>query len=1002
MSDYSPDQHDTSTSTLALSDHTSSSIYSDSDIDTANMPGPANNPNQGSRFTNPSAFPLEIPGMSPLTSPVLAEISPINAEDEIYEHDLNGMDKDARDMIMVDAGRKYAIPESSDPTEPPVLATVWDTISRDQQPGPDREVLFSAELEFWVQVSGEEGKALTCPPRNFVKRADIPPDECLERFHLQHRICRYIRDEANFFSVSESADQKTTALWEEYKQEVRNGSHAYNASGHWDVMVEPKKQLPEENDKEWERYNKDWMLVRVSSPLMRFSEENIKFFDAITIALKDMPGLTIGLDHKPRLRVSLKPLTGFTLPDLKKLLTFLWSVSPLIDTLHAKSCGPGSLIAPGLEFSEVFNCLPHTCLSDAEWRAPREQTIFTHGPPIKTTTKMLQTPDVMRNSSFSKYALLEIATAEDIQSLISMTDIPIQHEDGQVYNHPGAYDFSGLLESKRGDQRVQFAQHAGTMHFDAISNWIKVCHGLVSFAINAPRDRIEHILSLNSPVQGTLNTYDVLELLTDIDLSAQAEYYRNFNPRRFPPDLAARQPCPTIDLEEHSWLSPYTFGVELEFLLPYALEVPDRHDSRWTYVLPSDTEPAFISSTIYEHTAEHLASLLNSKGHFSATYNTVKQCRLDPPHAHYAAHLATVSAVRGHTVDIIPGASHMYQLWHVSQDSSLTKHLGPILGYSGGVSGFEISSPIFRDRASDCRQILEVLAILRAETRPMLDGTCGTHVHVGSVRPFTLTALKKLACLAWVVDPILSTLVHPVRGAVHHAAPLRTGSNLAENTSMRSYEDLVIGGDDKMLVVEIDSHLPMRGLPRRLQDEFTCIWGANDHNRLTGLLAAANGTMPPRGSISFDKINCMSGSAFPYGPWEPVLVGTVEFRALEGTLDPVLVAHWARLAVAIVQTAVEAEPAEFFKIMTRLLKERRNSRERLKCFLEVVGMGHTYSYWKEVAEKNKPLAALVEQWNPKNRWVGDEPNLAWIERNVVALSKLPRDAAEELEKAFKR
>uniref|UniRef100_L2FLU7 Uncharacterized protein n=1 Tax=Colletotrichum fructicola (strain Nara gc5) TaxID=1213859 RepID=L2FLU7_COLFN len=947
MSNYSPDQHDTSTSTLALSDYTTSSIYSDSDTDTANMPGPANNTPQGSRFTNPSAFPLEIPGMSPLTSPVLAEISPINSDDEIYEHDLNGMDKDARDMIMVDAGRKYVIPESSDPTEPPVLATVWDTISRDQQPGPDREVLFSAELEFWVQVSGKEGKALTCPPRNFVKRADIPPDECLERFHLQYRICRYLRDEANFFSISESADHKTTALWEEYRQEVRNGSHAYSASGHWDVMVEPKKQLPEENNKEWERYNKNWMLVRIQSPLMRFSEENIKFFDAITIALKDMPGLTIGLDHKPRLRVSLKPLTGFTLPDLKKLLTFLWSVSPLIDTLHPKYCGPGSLIAPGLEFSEVFNCLPHTCLSDAEWRAPREETVFTHGPPIKTTTKMFQTPDVMRNSSFSKYALLEIATAEDTQTLVSMTDVPIQHEDGQVYNHPGAYDFSGLLKSKRGEQRVQFAQHAGTMDFAAISNWIKVCEGLVSFAINAPRDRIEHILSLNSPVQGTLNTYDVFELLTDIDLSAQAEYYRNLNPRRFPPDLVARQPCPTIDLEEHSWLSPYTFG----------------------------------------HTAEHLAGLLNSKGHFSATYNTVKQRRDEPPHAHYASHLATVSAVRGHTVDIVPDASHMYQLWHVSQDSSLTKHLGPILGYSGGVSGFEISSPIFRDRASDCRQILDVLAILRAQTRPMLDGTCGT---------------PKVACLAWVVDPILSTLVHPVRGAVHHAAPLRTGSNLAESKSLRSYEDLLIGGDDKMLVVEIDSHLPMRGLTSRLQDEFTCIWSAGDHNRLTGLLAAANGTMPPRGSISFDKINCMSGSAFPYDPWEPVLVGTVEFRALEGTLDPVLVAHWARLAVAIVRTAVEAEPAEFFKIMTRLLKERRNSRERLKCFLEVVGMGHTYSYWREIPEKNKSLAALVEQWHPKNRWVGDEPNLAWIERNVVALPKLPRDAADELEKAFKR
>ncbi|KAK2772858.1 hypothetical protein CKAH01_13762 [Colletotrichum kahawae] len=713
-----------------------------------------------------------------------------------------------------------------------------------------------------------------------------------------------------------------------------------------------------------------------------------------------MPGLTIGLDHTPRLRVSLKPLSGFTLPELKKLLTFLWSVSPLIDTLHAKYCGPGSLIAPGLEFTDVFNCLPHTCLTDAEWRAPREETVFTHGPPIKTTAKMFQTPDVMRSSSFSKYALLEVATAEDIQSLIRMTEVLIQHKDGKVYSHPGAYDFSGLNQSKRNDQRVQFAQHAGTMDFTAISNWIKVCHGLVSFAINAPRDRIEHILSLNSPVQGTLNTYGVFELLTDIDLSAQAKYYRELGPHRFVPDLAAQQPCPTIDLEEHSWLSPYTFGVELEFLLPYALEVPDRRDNRWTYTLPSDTNSAFISSTIYEHTAEHLASLLNSKGHFSATYNTVKQCRDNPPYTHYASHLAAVSAARGKTVDIVPGTSHMYQCWHVSQDSSLTKHLGPILGYSGGISGFEISSPIFRDRASDCRQILDVLSILRAETRPMQDGTCGAHVHVGSVRPFTLIALKKLACLAWVVDPILSTLVHPVRGAVHHAAPRRTGSNLAASTSLRSYEDLVIGGDDKMLVVEIDSHLPMRGLPSRLQDEFTCIWGAGDHNRLTGLLAAANGTLPPRGSISFDKINCMNGSTLRYEAWDPVLEGTVEFRALEGTLDPVLVAHWPRLAVAIVSTAVEAEPTEFFKIMTRLLKVRRNSRERLKCFLEVVGMGHTYPYWKELPEKNKSLAQLVEQWHPKHRWVGDEPNLAWIERNVVALPKLPRDAADWVEKAF--
>ncbi|KAL0935990.1 uncharacterized protein CTRU02_208205 [Colletotrichum truncatum] len=674
------------------------------------------------------------------------------------------------------------------------------------------------------------------------------------------------------------------------------------------------------------------------------------------------------MNHIPRLRIEIKPRNeDFRLTDLKKIVTFLWAASPRLNQLHAEYCGPASTIAPGLEFTNIFNFLPFTYLSDAEWRGEPAETVFTHGPPIPTTTKMLKTPDVMRHSAFAQFAAREISEMDNLESLLEATTIRVKDLEGEIGTLPGAYDFSHLADIDPVQRTIRFAQHAGTMNSDAIKNWIKVCHGLVSFCLDTCKQRVDRIFEQLEV--SSAEAYTVYDILKDIDLVSQADYYLDKGSNPFVPDLACHRRIPTVNLADTRDLPPYTFGIEVEFLVPYSHEnTPDPYpsDPRWVYRYNPDADqhdPSEDARTVsHSGNAEYLAKMLNKAGHFSVTlYRLLDAC--NDIEGDRAQALATLAKSSGLNMRLVDKVEPMFQTWLAQPDFSLSSFHSGFLGYSGGITGVELCSPILRDQQTDFDKIVNIVKLVRNSMRPMLNPTCGFHVHVGNVRNFSLLSLKRIVTLIWAADPILYSLVHPSRRENAYSIPPRKGSKLANNQDLPPYSDVWNLRRDKLHELEIESHVPMDKIPDRLQREIYQIWSAVNERVLIGLVGSPVGA---RTGISLHRIKPVEDMDTE-NPAATVYEGTIEFRCLEGTLHPELIVQWVKLLLAIVAKAEASTVWKYFTIMSEVLKEHKSDREQLAGFLHVLDLGSAESFWEKTAEMNRTLAVGVVSEDDSNQ-----------------------------------
>ncbi|WYZ35194.1 hypothetical protein EsH8_I_001470 [Colletotrichum jinshuiense] len=899
-----------------------------------------------------------------------------------------------------------------------------------------RKLVFRVELEFLIQIAGGTSSGTSSPGSNSAHTlgggfGNVGNDRTSD-------VLRFIAGRLHDLGL----------------RGVCYDDPFYGDDGVWGIDVDQNVvELPEKKIPKYKSYTRKWRSVRVKTPLWSFTKENMSKLEAVCDKLKTTQGLVIGMNHVPRLRVEVKPQTGdYTLHDLRRIVAFLWEASPRINQLHAEYCGPGSMTAPGLEFSRLFSPFPHVFLSDTEWRCEPAETVFTHGPPVPTRTGMLKPPDVGHESAVSRLAVLCVSLAQDLEWLVDETRVHAKDWEGNVRVLPGAYDFSKILDKDPRARTIQFAQHAGTLDFGAVENWIKVCHGLVFFCLNATEDKVEHVrelLRLPIPSDPALKSppfpYSIFDLLDDLDLSSQSRYYQPLGTNPFVPELDNhRRRKPAINLNDTKDLSPYTFGIELEFLLPYANEGTDDpypSDPRWFYRhnpqsssnnganqkyysefqhllrdLLSDDEPesgSDASSRAYSGNADHLAKIINSAGHCSATlhdlFDKMSTENLGIPNSA----LLAIAESNGHHLHLVEDVDPRYQTWCVKQDCSLSRSSGGLLGYSGGHVGVEVSSPILRNHPTDFGSVVDVLRIVRGGMRPMLDLSCGLHVHVGSVCGFSLRALRRIATLIWAVDPILYTLVHPSRKTSLYTLPLRTSSILATDKTLPEYNaclDLRRVGKsglrrgDVALSLEIEAHVPMDRLPERLQREFFGIWAAESHWALWSLLAPRRGM---KGGVSFMSVRGNLSTEHS----DAVCEGTIEFRLLEGTLDPELITDWTKLLLKIVETAETTRPVEFFRVVSRLLETYRNEDDRLAGFLDAFGLGGHLPFWAKVAERNRALAAdgSCEGAENPTRWqppvfggeqVSEDTRTTlmrtWFEENIVRLLEIDEDMLDRV------
>lgn len=192
-----------------------------------------------------------------------------------------------------------------------------------------------------------------------------------------------------------------------------------------------------------------------------------------------------------------------------------------------------------------------------------------------------------------------------------------------------------------------------------------------------------------------------------------------------------------------------TFGVELEFLVPFLLDreidpAPGTSENRPVTRAP-DPQLAFgaIQLDIYSLFKKHEIPVEN---------NVESSCR-------------TIMS------------KGLPQNWCLDQDASVSERQRAY-GYSW--AGVELRSPVLTADSASYSHVSQVVTLLRDHFRIRVNQTTGFHVHVGmGAEPLPPRVVHRLAQLLWCADGMISGLHPPERTLGPYAPSIRLQSNLA-------------------------------------------------------------------------------------------------------------------------------------------------------------------------------------------------------------------------------
>ncbi|KAI1409044.1 hypothetical protein F5Y13DRAFT_96848 [Hypoxylon sp. FL1857] len=209
-----------------------------------------------------------------------------------------------------------------------------------------------------------------------------------------------------------------------------------------------------------------------------------------------------------------------------------------------------------------------------------------------------------------------------------------------------------------------------------------------------------------------------------------------------------------------------TFGIELEFLIPYMKgNGPDPHADveglsplfRLTQRDLEDIETGWRYPELIIHA--RVRELLESHG-------------LDLEIRSYK-----------YDSDFEKGILRRYSCWSVVGDYSVQENLlDHPRDWTHAYSwiGVEVISPVEPDTPGAFKIIDYVRQLLTSTYRCRVNASTGLHVHVGqAAERFSLQSMKRIASLAWSAEKLLVTLNHPSRRAHYYTRTLRNMSRLS-------------------------------------------------------------------------------------------------------------------------------------------------------------------------------------------------------------------------------
>ncbi|KAM0434577.1 hypothetical protein ACHAPT_003675 [Fusarium lateritium] len=336
---------------------------------------------------------------------------------------------------------------------------------------------------------------------------------------------------------------------------------------------------------------------------------------------------------------------------------------------------------------------------------------------------------------------------------------------------------------------------------------------------------------------------------------------------------------------------------------------------------PTDSR-AIAHGTLFPVRAYQVAGIISSLGH-PAYYICIHSFRSCRPWKREIANRGLF-----HVGDL----KLQYHAWSLEQDGSLPD----VFNWKGYhmLSGLELISPIYQDTPECWESVADVVGGLPTNLRVHVSLDCGLHVHVGKGQQLLpIHLLRKIYCLMCCVENIVFSLCHPRRRYMTYSTALMHGA-----------DRIVQYMADVPPHPELKQHVPKEiGKYPLLWNVLKRMWAVRDLYLLKDVARKV--------SVSIGHCSPCSAQGVVWANVgeEAYVKGTVEFRHMEGTLDPDLVLRWGQLAVALFQFADLAKPDAWQKLISTGLKCESSTNydlEILRDFLQQLGLAEDFAYWK--------------------------------------------------------
>jgi hypothetical protein len=713
----------------------------------------------------------------------------------------------------------------------------------------------------------------------------------------------------------------------------------------------------------------EWVGLKLTSPEYLASTHTLEMDLASVIGILNKNFLTVA-NSETRLGVTVR-LAGLyvNIDQLKAIASMIWMTDPLLSEIHPPHCGPGALSSLGLQYTNLVRDYPIHLKTELASSIQIEDPWNNHLSPNRRPLEILPHPGELKQAKY-RHGADKILNAGTIEGLVHLLNVEVQ----DIRDYPQARPAYGFqVQSATNHFILDFNQHCGSLDFDEIINWTALCVEIFLFCLGRSHT------SFFEAYPGLRYTSDIYDFLTEHNLGLVSDYYKKkpvslkvTDLKHWPlvkSTLAHDESKPIVSLHwpfNHSLPSPfaefahralnwgssqkntgsstYSFGIELEMYMPAvpqgittlqtspvsgspinsnnmpALLIDISHSSEWPDPHPEDDRK--IGSGSFQQMASNVADFITSKGLLTLLHDFSVEWGTS----------AWRTKLTKHGVVPIGGVRPPHHTWTILDDGSLMSW-EDWAGY-WKLAGLEIISPILRDTPKGWEEALDMVGILRNNYRLAVTRSCGFHIHVAKgAEPLSLHLLRKVSVPMYCAENMVYRLCHPQRRNNRWATQLMGGSTLS-CAFMNSWTTIDVSSDfEQYIPVDkiVDSHV--LGCLKKLWATTTVCelqrWLRPDYFKGNSCIKISDPANLP------NYANEVRG-------------GTVEFRYLEGTLDPELILRWGQLMVSLFQFADLATPEAWGVFIPTVLQCQESGHcdlNMLRMFLMLLGLGSDYDFW---------------------------------------------------------